>query len=302
MWEYILIQGAISGIIYALIAMGFALVYGISGISNLTQGAYYMIGPFIYGVLKETLPHYLPNLSSNVILALALILSCIITAIIGSIFYRVALHPLLGQEVNIFIVSICGCIIFQELVLITMGPGKAFMFNIGELLPGRMAIGNVEVIKGRLVAAIVCILLFTALAIILKGTKVGNAMRALSEDIEAAMLMGVNVEKLFMLVSGIAAFLASLGGIFYITTTNYNVSLWVWLNGLAWAFTVVVLGGLKSLKGAFVGGLIFGYAETIIIKFLPQGGLITGSFPFIITILVLIIRPKGIFGKRVEME
>ena len=302
MWEYILIQGFISGVIYALIAIGFALVYGISGISNLTQGAYFMIGPFIYGTLKETLPHYLPNLSSNMILAVALILSCIIMAIIGSAFYRIALHPLLGQEVNILIVSICGCIIFQQLILITVEPGKAFMFNIGELLPGKLIIGNVEVLKGKLLAAFVSILFFITLAIVIKGTKIGKAMRALSEDIEAAMLMGVNVEKIFMLISGIAAFLASLGGIFYVTTTTYSVSVWMWLQGLAWAFTVVVLGGLKSLKGAFVGGLIFGYAEIIIKKVLPQGGLIIQSFPFIITILVLLIRPKGVFGKRIEME
>jgi len=302
MWQYVLIQGAISGVIYALIAIGFALIYGICGISNLTQGAYFMIGPFIYGVLKEVLPNYLPNLSSNTILMLALILSCLITAIIGSIVYRITLHPILGQEVNILILSICVCIIFQQLVLITMGPGKAFMFNIGELLPGMLAIGNVEVSRGKVFAAFFSILLFIALAIVIKGTKIGKAMRALSEDLEAAMLMGINVEKIFMLISGIAAVLASLGGIFYITTTNYNVSLWMWLQGLALAFTGVVLGGLKSLKGALVGGLIFGYAETIIIKVLPKGGLIIQSFPFIITILVLLIRPKGIFGKRIEME
>jgi len=183
-----------------------------------------------------------------------------------------------------------------------MGPGKAFMYNIGELMSGKIVIGSVEVMRGKVLAAFASIILFMILAIVLKATKIGKAMRALSEDLEAAMLMGINVERIFMLVSGIAAFLASLGGIFYITTTNYNVSLWVWLNGMAWAFTVVVLGGLKSLKGAFVGGLVFGYAETTIIKVLPRGGLIIQSFPFIITILVLLIRPKGIFGKRVEME
>lgn len=302
MWEYILIQGIISGVIYALIAIGFALIYGISGISNLTQGAYFMIGPFIYGILIRALPTYISTLSQDATLISALIISCIITAIIGSIFYRITLHPILGQEVNIFIISICGCIVFQQIILIALGAGNAFMFNIGQLLPGKITLGNIELMKGRVFAAFICTLIFIVLAIIITRTRIGKAMRALSEDLESAMLMGINLERIFMLTSGIAAFLASLSGILYITTTNYNVSIWMWLQGLAWAFTVVVLGGLKSLKGAFVGGLIFGYAETIITNVLPQGGLITQSFPFIVTILVLIIRPKGIFGKRIEME
>jgi branched-chain amino acid transport system permease protein len=127
-------------------------------------------------------------------------------------------------------------------------------------------------------------------------------MKALSQDLEAAMLMGVSTEKLYMFTTAISASLAGLAGILYTSTLTQNVSAYMWLTSLAVSFTIVLLGGLGSIKGSLIGGLIFGLAETAIIKIVPKAGVLQQSFPFIVILIALVIRPKGLFGKRVEME
>jgi len=124
-------------------------------------------------------------------------------------------------------------------------------------------------------------------------------MKALSQDLEAAMLMGISVERMYMFTSALSGAIASIAGVFYVSMTG-AASIAMWLSALAYSFSVVILGGLGSIKGTIIGALIFGYSVTVI-KIFGGGGLIV-SFPFIVLIIVLIIRPKGLFGKRIEME
>jgi len=301
MWDVILISGTITGIIYALIAISFALIYGVSGISNLAIGAYYMLGAYFYATFLKVLPNYIPPIFPYSTPILALILSSITNGVIGAIFYRVTLHQILGDDVNILITSICACVIIQQLVHIIGGTAIASAYNVEPIVHGQIAIGNVNIESQRLLSALITIGIFIALFVFLMKTKIGKAMRALSEDLEAAMLMGINIGRTFILVSMISAFLASLSGILFISITGWVSSL-SWLIGLSLAFSIVILGGLKSLKGAFVGGLIFAYVELIMLKTGMRMEMLTKSFPFIVAIIVLIIRPKGLFGKRVEME
>lgn len=301
MWDIILISGTITGIIYALTAISFALIYGVSGISDLTVGANFMLGAYFYATFLKVLPNYIPPIFPYSTPILALILSSITTGIIGAIFYRVTLHQILGDDVNILITSICACVIIQQLVHIIGGTATASAYNLEPIVHGQIAIGNVKIESQRLLSALISIATFIALAVILMKTKRGKAMRALSEDLEAAMLMGIKVERTFILVSMISASLAGISGTLYLSITGWVSSL-SWLGGLSLAFSIVILGGLKSLKGAFIGGLIFAYAELIMLKIGVGAELLLKSFPFIVAIIVLIIRPKGLFGKLVEME
>ncbi|MEM1551494.1 MAG: branched-chain amino acid ABC transporter permease [Candidatus Bathyarchaeia archaeon] len=301
MWDIILISGTITGIIYALTATSFALIYGVSGISDLTVGANFMLGAYFYAIFSKVLPIYVPLLFPYSTPILALILSSITTGIIGAIIYRVTFHQILGDNVNILIVSICACVILQQLVHIVGGTAMASAYNIEPIVHGQITIGKVNIESQRLLSALISIATFIALAVILMKTKKGKAMRALSEDLEAAMLMGINLVRTFILVSMISGFLAGLSGILYLSITGWVSSL-SWLGGLSLAFSIVILGGLKSLKGAFIGGLIFAYAELIMLKIGIGAEILLKSFPFIVAIIVLIIRPKGLFGKFVEME
>lgn len=302
MLEQIILYGLISGLIYSLLALGFTLIYGVSGIINLAHGAHYVIGAYIFGTLIGLFPSIISSQYAYMIPYLAMIATAIITGIIGSIFYRVTLHQLIGDEVAILVASICGCIIFQQIIFIAYGPLFAMRYPIATLLPGTTKIWNVNIVNARAFAAILSFILFVSLWLFITKTKTGKAMKALSQDLEAAMLMGISVEKMYMLTSAISAGIAAIAAILFASSTTGGATAYMWLEALALSFSVVILGGLGSIKGTIIGGLIFGYAETIIATTLPGSGTLISSFPFIVMIIVLIIRPKGLFGKRIEME
>jgi branched-chain amino acid transport system permease protein len=302
MLEAIILYGALTSLIYALLALGFTLIYGVAGIINLTHGAYFLIGAYIFGSLVNFFSPFFPAEFLYMVPVLALIATPILTGIIGSIFYRVTLHQIIGDQVAMLVVTISGCIIFQQLVWLGFGSKLAMQFPIQPILPGTFTVANVLISNGEALSAVLSILLFASLWIFIARTKSGKAMKALSQDIEASMLVGVSVEKMYMLTAAISAGLACVAGVFFTTSITMGASAFLWLQALALSFSIVILGGLGSIKGTLVGALIFGYAQTIISQTLPGSGTLITSFPFIVMILVLIIRPKGLFGKHVEME
>ncbi len=299
MIEPILIFGLIHGLIYALVGLGFTLAYGISGIVNLFHGISFVIGAYLYGIFLD----YLSPTFSYLSPIPAIILSCIATGLIGSIFYRITLHQLLGDEVGVLMTSILGCVILQQLILLTLGREAAILqFSIKPLISGQVRLLNTDAPAGQTLAALISIIAFAVLAIFISKTKIGRAMRALSQDLESAMLMGVSTEKTYILTTMISAGLASLAGILYASTITQGVRSFFWIQALAISFTVVILGGLGSIKGSILGGLIYGIAESAAVRLLPRGGALQQSIPFIVIILALLIMPKGLFGKRIEME
>jgi len=302
MLEAIIISGIITGLIYALIALGFTLVYGISGIVNLTHGAFFVVGAYLYGILLNHIPKLIPQDLAYLTPTFAIVFSILLTGIIGSAFYRITLHQLLGEEVSILIASICACIVFHQIIFIAMGSLYAFSFTISPLVRGTIMIINTDVLTGKAVAALISLTSFIILGLYISKTKTGRAMKALSQDLEAAMLMGVSTEKLFMFTAGLSAGIGSLGGILYASTVTYGTASHMWMLGLALSFTVVVLGGLGSIKGSIFGGLILGFTQEAVMRIIPGAGVLQDSIPFIVVILALLIRPKGLFGKRIEME
>lgn len=300
--EQIILYGAITSFVYALLALGFTLIYGVSGIVNLAHGAFFLIGAYIFGALCNSLSSFFPAEFLYMAPVLALVVTPILTGIIGSIFYRLTLHQIIGDEIATLVVSICGAVIFQQIIWLGFGSTLAMQFNMPNILPGTFIVANVTIVNAQALAAVLSFLLFVSLWIFIARTKSGKAMKALSQDLEAAMLVGVNVEKMYMLTSAISAGIACIAGVFYTSSMTLNVNIHMWLIALALSFSVVILGGLGSIKGTLVGALIFGYAETAISLTLPSAGHLIPSFPFIVMIVVLTVRPKGLFGKRIEME
>lgn len=303
MIESIIMTGVINGLTYALIALGFTLVYGVSRMVNLTHGAYFVIGAYLYGLILSNISNKIPQNMFYLAPALAIIVSVLFTCLIGGIFYRITLHQILGDEVGILIASICGCLIFQQLIYAFLGTAQATQpFPIVLPISGEVTILRMSISAGRMFAVTISITAFAILAIFIWKTRIGRAMKAISQDIEAAMLMGVSTEKLFILTTSISAGLAALASILYYGAIFINVFAYDWMYALAISFTLVVLGGLGSIKGSVIGGLIFGLAESAFTKIVPAAGDLQRSFPFIVILIVLIIRPKGLFGKRIEME
>jgi branched-chain amino acid transport system permease protein len=294
MIERIIIYGAITSAIYCLLALGFTLIYGVARVVNLAHGALFMLGAYLYFDLGPYGLHLklLDPLS-------AVILATILTGIAGIILYRLTIHPILGDEVATLIVTVAIAMILQQLMLITYGPEFRIVPPLAE---GLITIFGVGVTYSSLVALFVSIVSLLVTWIFILKSKIGGALRALSQDREVAMLMGINTTKLFMLTMFISACLAALAGIFVSASTTGSTSVYMWLHPLALSFAIVVLGGLGSIKGTVLGAFIIGYAETAVAVLVPEGGAIVAVVPFTILILILLVRPKGIFGKRIEME
>jgi len=287
----IVIYGAISGGVYALLALGFTLIYGVSRVINLAHGSFFMLGAYMFYVFGAHLLKLEP--------ILALILATICTGVIGSIVFRLFIHPVLEDEVAVMVVAVCLAFIFQQLMILVFGPANV---PVAAFVEGSLVVLGVTLTYTRISAFSVSLVLFASLLIFITKTKIGKAMRAVSQDREVAMLMGINTESLYMLTMALSAMLAAVAGIFISASTTKVAGAWMWFSPLALAFSIVILGGLGSIKGSLVGAFIVGYAEQTVAITVPQGGAIISIVPFVIMVVILILRPKGLFGKRIEME
>jgi branched-chain amino acid transport system permease protein len=284
--------------VYALLALGFTLIYGVSGVVNLAHGSFYMLGAYMFYVFGTFAPK-LPPILSLILSVVFLILSVVFVGFVSSIIYRLTIHPVLGDDVGVMVVTVCLALIFQQLMLLVFGPPNV---PVSPLVKGSVPIWGLTVTYARILAFSVSLVLFAGLWVFIGKSKIGKAMRALSQDREVAMLMGINTERLYMLAMAISSMLAGLAGIFISGSTTGVAGAWIWMYPLALSFSIVILGGLGSIKGSLIGGFIIGYAEQTVAILAPEGGQIVSIVPFTVMVLVLLLRPKGLFGKRIEME
>jgi branched-chain amino acid transport system permease protein len=284
--------GAIQSGLYALLALGFTLIYGVSRVVNLAHGSFYMVGAYLFFVFGT-----LGFIQLNPVLVLLIAVACV--GVIGSVVYRLTIQPVIADDVAVMVVTVCLALMFQQLMLLIFGTSNV---RIEPIVSGSLVLLGVTLTYTRILAFVVSLVLFLGLLGFITKTKIGKAMRAVSQDREVTMLMGVNTHRLYALTMAISVGLAAVAGILLAASTTQVAGAWMWLHPLAVSFSVVVLGGLGSVKGSFIGAFIIGYAEQTVAIAVPEGGAIVPAVPFTIMVLMLIFRPKGLFGKRVEME
>lgn len=275
-----ILNGLVSGGIYILVALGLTLVLSIMGIVQLAHGEVYMLGA--YGV-------YYLCAGAGLNFFLALLISALLVGGLGIVLERFFFRPFRGQLDRALIVAIGLILLLQNAVMVTAGGSpRAF----ASPFPGVLSILGVTLSWERLVVVLVGLGLVSALFLLIQRTKVGQAMVAISQDRDAAALQGINIDR----ISSIAMFLgcalaavagALVGAMFSVTPLMGGFAL---MKGIA----VIILGGLGSIPGAVVGGLILGLIDGIVPPLLTthMAGLI--GFGFII--LVLLFRPQGILG------
>lgn len=292
MFEQLLILGAVASAVYALLSLGFTLSFGIARIVNMAHGSFFMLGAYLYYA-------YGPRGFGKLDVFPSLILAAITVAIIGAIFYRSAIHSVMGDDVALIVVTIGGALVFQQAMTIIFGVGHV---TINPLWEGAIHIFNVAVTYSKILALIISLGLFACVSIFVSKTKMGKAMRALSQDRQTAMLMGINTETLAMLTVAIAGAIAAVAGTLVTASTSQMADPFVWLYPLTISFAVVILGGLGSIKGTLVGALILGFTENAVVLYFPEGGFLKTGVALAVMVTVLLVRPKGLFGKRIELE
>lgn len=288
-WYTILIQQVINGLalgsVYALIALGYTMVYGIIKLINFAHGEIYMLGAY-FGFFALTI--------FNFSLIPALLTSMVLAALIGMGLERVAYKPLRNApRIAALITAIGASLLIQSVAQLTFG---ASFRPFPQVIPfQRIQLGPIFLTNRQLIMFGVAILLMVILHIVVHYTKIGKAMRAVSMDKEAALLMGIDVDKVISFTFAVGSALAAAGGILVGMYYNRIDPYMGIMPGLK-AFVAAVLGGIGVIPGAVFGGFLMGTAENLVVAF--GSSTYRDAVAFAVLILVLLLRPSGLLGKR----
>jgi branched-chain amino acid transport system permease protein len=280
-----LLNGLALGSVYALIALGYTMVYGIIKLINFAHGEMYMLGAY-FGFYAITM--------FKLSLFPAMLVSMVAAAVVGVLLERIAYRPLRNSpRISVLITAIGASLLFQSTAQLVFG---AAFKPFPQAMPfRRIQLGPVFITNRQLLIFGVAVVLMVALHLLVTYTKFGKAMRAVARDKEAALLMGINVDRIisitFALGSALAATAGILVGMYYNRIDPYMGT----MPGLK-AFVAAVLGGIGIVPGAVVGGLLMGVAENLVVTL--GSSTLRDAVAFAVLIVVLLVRPNGLLGKK----
>jgi branched-chain amino acid transport system permease protein len=292
------VSGLTLGSLYALIALGYSLVYGILKLLNFAHGDVYMIGAFIGWYTLHALGGPLnPTFTGAVVLFLMFVVAMLGCGVLGVAIERFAYRPLRNAPRIAPLISALGVSIFlQNSALLVFGASFRD-YNTFDLIGVKTYnIGQLFFSVPQLLTVVAAIGLMIALTIFIARSRLGKAMRSTSFDREAASMMGIDVDRVISVTFFIGSALAGAAGVMFALVFGQIYHFMGFIAGLK-GFTAAVLGGIGSIPGAMVGGLIVGLAESYATGYLPQGSTFQNLYVFALLILVILIRPSGLFGK-----
>jgi branched-chain amino acid transport system permease protein len=277
---------------YALVALGFVLIYKASGVFNFAQGAMVFFAALTVAGLNEKF---------GISLWLAVPITIVVMVALGFLTERVVLRPLVNQhEITLFMATI-GLTFFIEGFAQLLWGSNVRTLDLGiQDVPFDWLIQNTGILISQfdVIAAVICGVLVGALALLFNKTKIGRALRAVADDHQAALTVGIPLQHVWGIVWAVAGFVALVAGL-----------LWGSRNGVQFALTfvalkalpVLILGGFTSVPGAIVGGLVIGASEKLAEVYIGPyvGGGIEGWFPYVLALLFLLVRPEGLFGEKI---
>ena len=277
MIEQILVSTFILGGLYCLLALGFSLIFGVAKVLNFAHGAFYMLTAyFIYSLLFAGLQ-------------IAITISLILIVITSFIVYELLIKPMHEKEMRAAVVTLGLALVLQEGVRLVYGPEFK---SIPYIITGYVTILGVRIVSQKLLAAITAIVLVAALYIFIRRTKQGKAIRAVAQNMEVARLVGINVSRVVIMTMGISALLAGVAAVLFAPV--YIVSPTEW-SILFRAFPVIILGGLGSLRGMLAASFLIAGIEKIV-EYTIGGGYIVPTITFSLMLIILLVRPSGLFG------
>ncbi len=292
-----LINGLSLGAIYALIAIGYTMVYGIIGMINFAHGEIYMIGAFI-GLLVITVLTSLIQLPLAILLLITLVISLSVTGLYGATVERIAYRPLRSKNSPrlVPLITAIGMSIFL-INYVQLGHG-ARDYSFPPLIQGALHIfigeASVTVSYSRLLILLVTLVLMTGLTVFIRHSRVGKACRASSQDIHMTSLLGIDTNKIVSITFVIGAMLAAVAGILIGLVVGKINPFIGFVVGIK-AFTAAVLGGIGSIPGAMLGGIVLGLAETFAAALLPSE--YKDMVAFGLLMFILLVRPTGLLGR-----
>jgi branched-chain amino acid transport system permease protein len=287
----VLAGGLLAGVMYSLVALGFVLIYKASGVFNYAQGSLVFVAGLTFVSLLER----------NVNFWLAVAITLVVMVAVAVVTERVVLRPLVNQPpITLFMATIGLSFVLEGLSQMVMG-AQPHGLELGipdvpiEWLSQK---ANINISQLDLFAALVAGVLVAGLALFFQKTRIGRALRAVADDHQAALAVGIPLQHIWAIVWAVAGFVALVAGL-----------MWGARNGVQYALTfvalkalpVLILGGFESIPGAIVGGLIIGASEKVAEVYLGPyvGGGIESWFPYVLALAFLLVRPQGLFGEKI---
>lgn len=301
-----ILNGLVLGSIYALIALGYTMVYGVLGIINFAHGEVLMIGALVSLTLIQGMMMLTPFLPGWLILVLVLPITMAVCAALSYTIERVAYRPLRNAPRLAPLISAIGMSVLLQTIAMMVWSRDPLMYpQLLPSLPIQLFNSAVTITGKELIIIAVAFLVMCALLLLVERTRLGRAMRATAEQTQIAALMGVNPNRVISITFMLGGALAGLAGV--MIATNYgNANFYMgFIPGLK-AFTAAVLGGIGNIRGAMLGGLLLGLIESLGAGYIGDltGGVLGSNyqdiFAFIVLIMVLVLRPSGLLGERVS--
>ena len=291
------VSGLTLGSLYALVALGYSMVYGILKLLNFAHGDVYMIGAFLGWYALHALGGPMnPTFTGAAVLLLMFIVAMLGCGVLGVAIERFAYRPLRNAPRIAPLISALGVSIFlQNSALLVFGAAFRDYDTFDLIGVKTYHIGNLFFSVPQLLTVVAAIGLMIALTVFVARSRLGKAMRSTSFDREAASMMGIDVDRVISVTFFIGSALAGAAGVMFALVFGQIYHFMGFIAGLK-GFTAAVIGGIGSIPGAMVGGLIVGLAESYATGYLPQGSTFQNLYVFALLILVILIRPSGLFG------
>lgn len=277
----VLIQGLLLSGLYALIAMGFTLIFSVGRVLNLAYGAYLMLGGYTYFWISQSLG--MPKL-------VGLVAAGVLGALFGIAKYRAIVKVMKGDHVAVEISTLILAVVFQAAVVLVFGDSSKILLPI---VPGVVQIGNVSVTFNIVTAAVASWVILIGLWLFVTRTHTGRAMQAVSMDLKGAAISGVNPDSMNQITWAISGMLGAVAGVFFASYTQLYPGMWV--GPLIISVAVVIVGGIGSILGTLIVAHIIGFMEVISTTYIAAE--LRGVFTMALIILVLVLRPQGLFGR-----
>lgn len=288
----VLLGGLLAGVMYALVALGFVLIYKASGVFNFAQGSMVFFGALTCVGLIDKF---------GLSLWVAIPITILVMVVLGIAIERIVLRPMVNQpEISLFMATIGLSFFIEGSAQLIWGSEVHKLELPIEDTPIQYLLDNYNILVSQFdaIAAGICAVLVTALALFFSRTRIGRALRAVADDHQAALAVGIPLQHIWAIVWAVAGFVALVAGL-----------LWGARNGVQFALTaialkalpVLILGGFTSVPGAIVGGLIIGASEKMAEVYIGPmvGGGIEGWFPYALALMFLLVRPEGLFGEKI---
>lgn len=284
----VIVLTLVQGFVYAMLASGMNLVFGIGGMLNLTHTSYLMLAGYgLYYFTRELGWGNLPSIG----------LSVVGVILLSVLIYRFFLDKVRHHAETILLITVALALIIQETMLLIFGD---HYLSTTHLIPGVVEILGVRVPNQYLLIIGATGALFVILWLVLTKTKLGLALGASASDAEVAGLVGINTSKIMQITIGVATFLAAVAGV--LVASLWTISPSMWLDPILMILVVLIMGGLGSLKGSIIAAFIIALVEVLTQLFVPNGVHLSTPFVMIVLVIVLITKPEGLFGIALESE